>query len=176
MEFLWYGIFYSFLGFLLEKGFAHASRSPHKKRRCFVALPLCPVYGIAMAAYFALGAERLPSAWERFLLGVVTATAVEYAVHWGYEKAFGVRFWDYRATKCDVNGRICLPFSLLWGVLAAAAARYVQPAAERLAAALPAEALAAALFCITFDGIFAAKILLTTHDIDALTPFRRRYG
>lgn len=170
MEYLWYGIFYSFLGYLVEKGFALVTRAPHRLRRCFVVLPLCPVYGIAMAAEIALGAERLPGAWEQLLLGGITATAVEYAVHWGYEKAFGVRFWDYSATKCDVNGRICLPFSVAWGALSVVAVRYVQPTLARLAAALGADALAAALFLITLDAIFTAKVLLTTHDIDALRP------
>lgn len=168
MDYLWYGIFYSFFGYVLEKLFAWLTRSPHRLRRCFVVLPLCPVYGLAMMLFLALGARTLPGAWERFLLGCISATAVEYAVHWGYERLFSVRFWDYSATKCDLNGRVCLPFSLAWGVLAAVALRYVQPALDRLASFLPADTLALALFCITLDGIFTVKLLLTVHDIDAL--------
>lgn len=168
MAYLWYGVFYSFLGYLVEKLFARITRAPHRLRRCFVVLPLCPVYGLAMALYLALGAQTLPGAREQFLLGCISATAVEYAVHWGYERAFDVRFWDYSATKCDINGRICLPFSLAWGVLSVLALRYVQPALESLASALPPDALALVLFCVAFDGIFTVKLLLTTHDIDAL--------
>ena len=81
----------------------------------------------------------------------------------------GVRFWDYSATKCDVNGRICLPFSLCWGVLAMLAVRYVQPALARLAAALPDALLLTLLFGIMLDSICTARVLLLTHDIDALT-------
>ena len=117
MEFIWYWFAYSFLGYCLEKLFAAATRSKHRLRRCFVFLPLCPVYGFAMLAILLLGAEDLPGAWEQLLLGTLVSTSVEYAVHWAYEKLFAVRFWDYSATKCDVNGRICLPFSLCWGVL-----------------------------------------------------------
>ena len=47
----------------------------------------------------------------------ITATTAEYAVHLFCDAVLGVRFWDYSATKTDVNGRICLPFSLAWGVL-----------------------------------------------------------
>ena len=117
MVYLWYGIFYSFLGWGLEKAFAAATRSKHRLRRCFVFLPLCPVYGLGMLAVLALGTEHVPSLWARVLLGAFAATVVEYAVHAAYERLFAVRFWDYSATKCDVNGRICLPFSLCWGVL-----------------------------------------------------------
>lgn len=111
MDHIWYWFAYSFLGYCLEKLFAAATRSSHRLRRCFVFLPLCPVYGFAMVTILLLGAEKLPGAWEQILLGMLMATAMEYAVHWGYERLFQVQFWDYSSTKCDVNGRICLPFS-----------------------------------------------------------------
>ena len=169
MEYLWYGIFYSALGCGLEKAFAAASGAKHRLRRCFVVAPLCPVYGLAMLAVLLLGAAELPGPWEQFLLGALAASVVEYAVHWGYEALFGVRLWDFSATKCDVNGRICLPFSLCWGVLAMLAVRYVQPALARLAAALPDALLLTLLFGIMLDSICTARVLLLTHDIDALT-------
>lgn len=112
MDHIWYWFAYSFLGYCLEKLFAAATSSGHRLRRCFVFLPLCPVYGFAMVTILLLGAEKLPGAWEQILLGMLAATAMEYAVHWGYERLFQVQFWDYSSTKCDVNGRICLPFSI----------------------------------------------------------------
>lgn len=170
MEFIWYWFAYSFLGYCLEKLFAAATRSKHRLRRCFVFLPLCPVYGFAMLAILLLGAEDLPGAWEQLLLGTLVSTSVEYAVHWAYEKLFAVRFWDYSATKCDVNGRICLPFSLCWGVLTLLAVRYVQPVLADFAAQLSEEAALPAVFFTMFDSILSARVLLLTHDIDALTP------
>ena len=170
MEVIWYWLAYSFLGYCLEKIFAAVTRSRHRLRRCFVFLPLCPVYGLAMLAVLALGTENLPHLWERMALGAFAATVVEYAVHWGYETLFGVQFWDYSSTKCDVNGRVCLPFSLCWGVLSALAVRYVQPVLENYAARLPAGAAALAMFLVVLDGILTARVLLVTRDIDALTP------
>jgi uncharacterized membrane protein len=170
MDHIWYWFAYSFLGYCLEKLFAAATRSSHRLRRCFVFLPLCPVYGFAMVTILLLGAEKLPGAWEQILLGMLAATAMEYAVHWGYERLFQVQFWDYSSTKCDVNGRICLPFSICWGILSMLAVRYVQPVLEGYAALLPEWAAALAVFLVTLDGILTARVLLTTHDIDALTP------
>lgn len=170
MDHIWYWFAYSFLGYCLEKLFAAATSSSHRLRRCFVFLPLCPVYGFAMVTILLLGAEKLPGAWEQILLGMLAATAMEYAVHWGYERLFQVQFWDYSSTKCDVNGRICLPFSICWGILSMLAVRYVQPILEGYAALLPEWAAALAVFLVTLDGILTARVLLTTHDIDALTP------
>jgi uncharacterized membrane protein len=170
MDHIWYWFAYSFLGYCLEKLFAAATSSSHRLRRCFVFLPLCPVYGFAMVTILLLGAEKLPGAWEQILLGMLAATAMEYAVHWGYERLFQVQFWDYSSTKCDVNGRICLPFSICWGILSMLAVRYVQPVLEGYAALLPEWAAALAVFLVTLDGVLTARVLLTTHDIDALTP------
>ena len=138
MEFIWYWFAYSFLGYCLEKLFAAATRSKHRLRRCFVFLPLCPVYGFAMLAILLLGAEDLPGAWEQLLLGTLVSTSVEYAVHWAYEKLFAVRF--------------------------------VQPVLADFAAQLSEEAALPAVFFTMFDGILSARVLLLTHDIDALTP------
>ena len=60
MDHIWYWFAYSFLGYCLEKLFAAATRSSHRLRRCFVFLPLCPVYGFAMVTILLLGAEKLP--------------------------------------------------------------------------------------------------------------------
>ena len=152
MDHIWYWFAYSFLGYCLEKLFAAATSSSHRLRRCFVFLPLCPVYGFAMVTILLLGAEKLPGAWEQILLGMLAATAMEYAVHWGYERLFQVQF------------------SICWGILSMLAVRYVQPVLEGYAALLPEWAAALAVFLVTLDGILTARVLLTTHDIDALTP------
>ena len=49
-----YIFFYSLAGYGLEKVFARAVRSEHQIRKCFLLLPLCPVYGLSMAAVLAL--------------------------------------------------------------------------------------------------------------------------
>ena len=45
MRFYWFWLFllYSFGGYVLEKLYAAARRSPHQVRKCFLLLPLCPV-------------------------------------------------------------------------------------------------------------------------------------
>ena len=65
-----YFIFYSFAGYLLEKLFAWLIHSPNQVRKCFFLLPLCPVYGLAMAAVLALIPEET-GPLSRMLLGGV---------------------------------------------------------------------------------------------------------
>ena len=119
MTWFWLVIFYSFGGYLLEKGYAAVVRSPHRVRKCFLLLPLCPVYGLAMLAAGHLPPPCTEPFWRLVLYGGLTCTAVEYAVHFLYEKLLGVLFWDYSDTKLDLNRRICFPFAVVWGLLSA---------------------------------------------------------
>lgn len=100
---LWYFWIYSFLGWGLEKGFAAVTRAENQQRKCFLFLPLCPVYGLGMLAVLALPPELSRGGWL-IVSGGLAATAVEYAVHWGYEALLGVRFWDYSHVPGNWNG------------------------------------------------------------------------
>lgn len=170
MTWFWLVIFYSFGGYLLEKGYAAAVRSPHRVRKCFLLLPLCPVYGLAMLAAGHLPPSCTEPFWRLVLYGGLTCTAVEYAVHFLYEKLLGVLFWDYSDTKLDLNRRICFPFAVVWGLLSAAVLRWVQPMLWPLAASVPAGAGYAMLLLLIADGFFTARILRRSGDIDLLSP------
>ena len=176
MAYFWYFLFYSFLGYLLEKIFARATRSPRQVRKCFLLLPLCPVYGLALCALLMTGAERVGNPIALMLQGAAVTTAVEYAVHWVYEALLGVQFWDYTRTKKNVNGRICLPFSAAWGVLSAAAVRFVQPMLCEVAATLPDAWALATLLLLAFDAALTARVLRAYHDTELLSlrALRRR--
>ena len=61
---LWLFWTYSFLGYLLEKAFAWLTRSPQQVRKCFLLLPLCPVYGLGVLAVLALPPELRRGFWN----------------------------------------------------------------------------------------------------------------
>lgn len=159
---LWYFWIYSFLGWLAELAFAAASRSEEKRRRCLLLLPLCPVYGLGMLAALALppmGGLGLA------VFGGLAATAAEYAYHWAGERFLGVRFWDYSGVPGNLRGRVCLPFSLAWGLLVWAAVRFVQPAVEALAAEIPARLTYVFLLVFTADLVCSLRFLHVTGDL-----------
>lgn len=164
---LWYFWVYSFLGYLLEKAFAAATHAERQGRRCFLLLPLCPVYGLGMLAVLALPPAWTDGMWL-ILSGGLAATAVEYAVHWAYEALLGVRFWDYSQVRGNLRGRICLPFTLAWGILTAAAVWWIQPWVEALVQQIPPEATYLFLLVFTADTLFSARFLWVTKDVEGL--------
>lgn len=168
MYWLWLFCLYSFLGYLLEKIFAAVTGSRHQVRKCFLLLPLCPVYGLAMLAVLHLPADLTRGFLRLAFYGGLTATAVEYAVHFLYDKLLGVMFWDYGSTHMDLNRRVCVPFAVVWGPLAAFALRQVQPLLHPIALHTPAGAGLALLLVLTADSFFTVRLLRRTHNVDLL--------
>ena len=164
---LWYFWIYSFLGYLLEKAFAKVTHAQQQGRKCFLLLPLCPVYGLGMLAVLALPPICKEGIWL-VAWGGLAATAVEYAVHWAYETFLHVRFWDYSRVWGNLRGRVCLPFTAAWGVLTALAVRWVQPGVEALAARVPGEVTWLCLLVFTADALVSARLLWVTGDIELL--------
>ena len=163
-----YFLFYSFAGYLLEKLFARLIHSPNQVRKCFLLLPLCPVYGLAMTAVLALipeGAGPLP----QMLLGGLICTAAEYLVHLFYEKTFRVHFWDYSELRGHIRGRICPQFALIWGVLSALAVWLLQPFAVYLAARTPPPVTYALWLALAADCVLTAALLRHSRAPEQLT-------
>ena len=155
---LWTFWTYSFLGYLLERGYAIATHADRQARKCFLLLPMCPVYGLGALAVLALPESLSGSFWSLALWGGLAATAVEYAVHVLYDRLLGVRFWDYSQVRWNLRGRVCLPFSLAWSLLVAAGLPVIQAAIAPALAAVPPTATYAALLVFTADTVVSLQL------------------
>lgn len=116
MEWIWYFYLYSFLGFLLELIYARAVGARKLDRKCHFFLPICPVYGLGATAISLLPGFIAGNPLLLFLSSAALASGAEYLSALFYEKVWHVSFWDYRNQPGNLQGRVCLPFSLIWGV------------------------------------------------------------
>ena len=173
-KWFWTIVLYSFFGYLLERLFAAAIRAENQTRRCFWLLPLCPVYGLAVAAVLALPPSFLRLPWLPVWGGIVTTT-VEYAVHWLYDRWLGVQFWDYSPLRFQIHGRVCLSFSIAWGLLVTGAVLFLQPLLDTLISAIPPMLTLAAMLLITADGLVTVRYLVQTGDV-TFTVLRRKWA
>ena len=165
---LWQFWTYSFLGYLLEKAFAAATHAPNQVRRCFFLMPMCPVYGLGAMAVLALPPEMSDSFLSLAWWGGVTATAVEYAVHLAYDWLLHVRFWDYSEVPGNLRGRVCLPFSVIWGLLIALALPLLQSWLVPLLRQISPLVTYTMLLLFTADAVLSVRILQQTRDPEAL--------
>ena len=172
MEWLWYFLLYSFLGCLLEAGYAwRVGGDPDRK--CLLLLPLCPVYGLGVCAVLLLPEEVLSSPLLTAAAGGLTAVGVEYAASLFYQKVLTVSFWDYTGLPGSIHGRVCLPFALAWSVLLLPVVYWIQPAAAALAPAIPRPVSWAVLMALGADLTVSALLLRRTGDREQLRWYRR---
>lgn len=168
MKWIWYFLFYSALGFLLEVVYTRLTGGTKKDRKCMLFLPLCPVYGVG-----AVGILLLPD-WITarpvllLLAAGTVATGAEYLLSWFYERAWGVAFWNYSALPLHIHGRVCLPFALAWGVLSLPLLYWVQPLAQRLAELLPGGVIASLGLLFAVDWVLTGQVLRRSHSTQAL--------
>lgn len=159
---------YSFLGFWLETAYAACTGARRESRRCCWLLPLCPVYGLGVLAVLALPDAVRENFFALALWGGAAATAVEFAVHWAYETWLGVRFWDYKAQRWNLGGRVCLRFSLAWGVLIALTLPPLEALLTPLLEAVPPWVTFVLMLAATADGVCTVRLLRRTGDIALL--------
>ena len=169
---LWSFIAYSFAGFLLETAFAWLTGGT-AGRKGLLVLPLCPVYGAGACLVLALTAPVRGEPPAVFLVGGLAATAAEYLAALYHEKALGVSFWDYHGLPGNLRGRVCLPFSLAWGVLSLGLVYWLHPLLAPWLARIPAPVGWLALAALLTDGMFTAAVLRSTGDTASLRWYAR---
>ncbi|MFI3214989.1 MAG: putative ABC transporter permease [Eubacteriales bacterium] len=113
--FLYLGI-YSFIGWCCECIYCSLG-SGKVVNRGFLYGPFCPIYGFgALGTIYLL--QWVPHNISTiFIAGVILTSSLEYFTSWAMEKLFKTSWWDYSDKKFNINGRVCLLNSTLFGFL-----------------------------------------------------------
>ena len=167
----WNFTLYSFLGFVLEVGFARATGG-RPDRKCLLVLPLCPVYGLGACGILLLPRWISASPPLLFLFGGLAATAAEYLAALFYERVLRVSFWNYQGLLGNLQGRVCLPFSLAWGCLALGLVYLVHPHLAPLLLLIPAPVSWMAEATVGCDLLLSALLMKYTGSRDCLRWYR----
>ena len=168
MIWIWYFLFYSALGFLLEVVYTRLTGGAKRDRKCMLFLPLCPVYGVGAVGILLLPRWIAARPLALILAAGAVATGAEYLLSWFYERAWGVAFWDYSGLPLHIHGRVCLPFALAWGLLSLPLIYWVQPAAQRWGELLPSGVIAALGLLFAVDWALTGQVLRRSHSTQAL--------
>lgn len=66
-----------------------------------------------------------------FIYGFLFGSILEYILGYILESMYSIRFWDYGYTKINLNGRICLQFSIYWGLLSIIILKLIKPIIDK---------------------------------------------
>lgn len=113
-----YFIIYSFVGYIIETIFGIITKGVWESRQSFLYGPFCSIYGLG-ATIMILFLHKFSKKYTTlFFGGFIVGSIVEYLVSWIGELILGVKWWDYSNMPLNINGRICVYFSIFWGFLA----------------------------------------------------------
>lgn len=158
--FVWF-IIYSFIGWIYESAFC--AISTHKwENRGFLNGPIIPIYGIGALTLSLLSSsfpEITSSNWIVFLICMAGSAALEYFTSWILEKLFHARWWDYSEVPLNLNGRICFPATIGFGLAGLLILHVIYPIVEYMTDLIPATLLQV----IAFSSLLGLRLdLLVT--------------
>ena len=127
---------YSFLGWVGETVVATIKGRKFTSRG-MASGPFCFVYGTA-GVLLAVGLADLRTNWFALFAGsAIIATVIEWVTAKLLERVHHRRWWDYSGKKFNLDGYVCLQYSVLWGVLGAVTVRWGNDLLLRLCTLLP---------------------------------------
>lgn len=123
--------FYAFVGWVMETCYCSFIERKYVARG-FLYGPICPIYGVGVLLMILFFKPLTGNPVLFYITAVVVMSAWEYLVGWFLEATTHVKYWDYSHFRYNLNGRICLPISLTWGVLSYIVIFWIHPHTEAL--------------------------------------------
>ena len=125
--------------------------------------PFNMVYGAgALVLTLALYRYRNRGRWLSFLGGFLVGSALEYFCSWAQEMLFGSVSWDYSHMPFNINGRICLVYSIFWGFLGVFWVKSLYPMMAKLILKIPNRVGKILTWALTVFFVFDCVVTLLT--------------
>lgn len=154
---LFFGI-YCIVGWVWETLYVSVLKGQWVNRG-FLHGPFLPIYGCGATVMLLVSIPVKDNLVLNFLLGMLSATTMEYFTGAAMEKMFGVRYWDYSDDFLNLNGHICLKASLTWGVFSVLLVRFIHKPIEGLVMGLSFTSLQ--VISLIFMAYFSSDMSLS---------------
>ncbi|WP_058484982.1 putative ABC transporter permease [Defluviitalea phaphyphila] len=128
-----YFALYSFSGWIIETIYNSIDRKEFVNRG-FLNGPFCPIYGfgaiLIIQAFIFLNNNFhfiSDNIFIKIFVAMLLTTILEYNTGYILEKLFNYRWWDYSDFFLNLHGRICLKYSIYWGILSYIFITFIHP-------------------------------------------------
>lgn len=127
-----YFIIYSIAGYAIETIFGAITKGMIESRKSFLYGPFCAIYGLGATILIVSlkKVEEKPNAI--FIGGFIIGSITEYIVSLFGEMLLNVKWWDYSNMPLNIQGRICVYYSIFWGFLSLYLMLSFNPKIDRL--------------------------------------------
>lgn len=135
-QFLWYFLFFGFVGWLAEVIYAACIQQKFVNRG-FLSAPFCPIYGFGIVLVIFFLRPISDNVVMLFIGSVAICSLLELITGFLLEKSFHTRWWNYSESKFNFLGYLSLGFSLLWGISSTFVVRIVLPVLDTIILNIP---------------------------------------
>ncbi|MBR3264073.1 putative ABC transporter permease [Candidatus Saccharibacteria bacterium] len=138
VRFVWYFTIFAVLGYIAEalNSLLHGGKLSN---RGFLFGPYLPIYGFGAVAMVIIW-QFMPhdNVLLTFFVAMSIGVILEYVTSYVLEKIFHLRWWDYsKSDKLNLNGRICLRNSIVFGLGGCLFCFLMLPAADNFIDIIP---------------------------------------
>ena len=168
-----YFIIFSCTGWIYESIYC-TIRAKKWENRGFLYGPLCPIYGAGGVAITAIAdlisahTDATFTWWQIFLVAFFGSIVLEYGTSWALEKLFHAYWWDYSSMPLNINGRVCFPYSVGFGVAGLIVVYFIAPFTKLITGWM--SPIWYEFFSLLLMGFLAVDTAIT---VSALTDFSR---
>lgn len=123
-----YIVFYFFivgavLGWILEIVFKTLTKNENVSAGILNG-PFCILYGIGIM-FISVFLSKIQNKFILFISIVFFMSFFEYITDIFLYKIYNIRLWDYSNIKFNIKGRVCIIFSIAWGLLGMIYVKYI---------------------------------------------------
>lgn len=110
-----YFTIYAFIGWICEEIFCVIYTHEFVKRG-FLFGPICPIYGYGAVILILFFKNYKKKPVQLFFGAALIFSIFEYITDFFLQALFADKWWDYTGQFLNLNGRITLSFSIVWGI------------------------------------------------------------
>lgn len=140
-QILEYFIVYSILGYVIETLYGLLTKGVIESRQSMLYGPFCCIYGLGAICLLCIPKSAKKNNWTLFIAGFIIGSVVEYIVSWVGEVIFNIKWWDYSNFPLNINGRVCVYFSIFWGILTICLNKVINPTVDKVLGKIPMKIL-----------------------------------
>ena len=140
-QILEYFIVYSILGYVIETLYGLLTKGVIESRQSMLYGPFCCIYGLGAICLLCIPKSAKKNNWTLFIAGFIIGSVVEYVVSWVGEVIFNIKWWDYSNFPLNINGRVCVYFSIFWGILTICLNKVINPTVDKVLGKVPIKIL-----------------------------------
>ena len=170
----------SICGYFIELIWSLVTKGIFINHSAVVIGPFNFAYGICgVALTLLLYKFKDESYLKIFLLSFIGGSILEYIMSWGMELVLGFTAWDYSDNFLNINGRICLLFSIFWGFLGILWIKILYPQFDKILNKINPKIYKILIICLTIflllDIIFTISAVIRAQNADKGIPPNNSY-